>query len=101
MRRGWRAEPDDLIVSGTVPTQGRFYDRFQHIVLLSAPLDMPLRRVTQRTNNPYGRSAADRAQIARYVQTVEPLLRRAAALELDGRRPVAELADAIERLARS
>ncbi len=31
-------------------------------------------------------------------ETVEPLLRRGASLELDGRLPVAELADAVERL---
>ena len=30
----------DVIVSGTVENQGRFHDRFDHIVLLSAPLDV-------------------------------------------------------------
>jgi hypothetical protein len=57
--------------------------------------------VTYRDGNPYGRSAADREEIAFYVQTVEPLLRRGATVELDGRRPVIELADAIERLVRT
>jgi shikimate kinase len=88
----------DVIVSGTVENQVRFYDRFEHIVLLSAPLDVLTQRVTDRTNNPYGKSSAEREEIARYVQTVEPLLRRGATVELDGRRPVTELADAIERL---
>jgi hypothetical protein len=32
------------------------------------------------------------------VETVEPLLRRGATLELDGQRPASELADAIEQL---
>ncbi|WP_433789030.1 AAA family ATPase [Actinoplanes sp. CA-252034] len=88
---------DDLIVSGTVDNQGRFYDRFHHVVLLSAPLPVLLRRVTDRAN-PYGRTPGQRAEIAEYVRTVEPLLRRGATVELDGRRPVADLADAIERL---
>jgi shikimate kinase len=88
----------DVIVSGTVENQVRFYDRFEHIVLLSAPLDVLMQRVTDRTNNPYGKSSAEREEIARYVQTVEPLLRRGATVELDGRRSVTELADAIERL---
>jgi shikimate kinase len=66
----------DVIVSGTVENQVRFYDRFEHIVLLSAPLDVLMQRVTDRTNNPYGKSSAEREEIARYVQTVEPLLRR-------------------------
>jgi shikimate kinase len=87
-----------VIVSGTVDNQGRFYDRFEHVVLLSAPLAVLLARVTARTNNPYGRTAGQRAEIARYVAEIEPLLRRGATAELDGRRPVAELADAIEHL---
>ena len=88
----------DLVVSGTVDNQGRFYDRFAHVVLLSAPLDVLLERVSRRTTNPYGASAAERAEIAHYVATVEPLLRAGASVELDGRLPVDELADALERL---
>jgi hypothetical protein len=68
------------------------------VVLLSAPLDVLLARVTSRTTNPYGRTAAQRAEIAHYLATVEPLLRRGATLELDGRRPTADLADEIEAL---
>ena len=89
----------DVVVSGTVQNQVRFYDRFEHIVLLSAPLQVLQQRVLGRTNNPYGRSAAEQEQIADYVRTVEPLLRRGATVELDGRREVAELADVIEGLA--
>jgi len=55
-------------------------------------------RVSRRTNNPYGRTPEQRAEIARYVDTVEPLLRRGANLELHGRRPASELADVIEDL---
>jgi shikimate kinase len=89
----------DLIVCGTVANQGRFYDRFQHVVLLSAPVAVLLRRVARRTN-PYGRTPEQRAEIAEYARTVEPLLRRGATTELDGRRPVAELADIVEKLVR-
>jgi shikimate kinase len=91
-------ETGDLVVSGTVDNQGAFYDRFDHVVLLSAPLAVLLERVRTRTTNPYGRSAQEQAEIAAYVESVEPLLRRGASLELDGRRPVAELADAVEAL---
>ncbi|MET8149224.1 hypothetical protein ACIBSW_10170 [Actinoplanes sp. NPDC049668] len=48
--------------------------------------------------NPYGKTAGQRAEIERHLAEVEPLLRRGATLELDGRRPVAELADAVEKL---
>jgi dephospho-CoA kinase len=92
------ARHSDVFVSGTVENQGRFYDRFEHVVLLSAPVEVLLERVRTRANNPYGRSSEQREEIAHYVRTVEPLLRRGATLELDGRRPVAELTETIEQL---
>ena len=87
-----------VVVSGTVQNQGGLYDRFDHVVLLSAPVDVLLARVERRTDNPYGKSAVQRAEIEEYVRTVEPLLRAGATLELDARRPVRDLADAVEEL---
>ena len=92
------ARHHDVVVSGTVENQVHFYDRFEHVVLLSAPVEVLLQRLADRTNNPYGKTTAQRAEVEQYVATVEPLLRRGATLELDGQRPVAELADAVERL---
>jgi shikimate kinase len=92
------ADHRDIVVAGTVSNQGRFYDRFAHVVLLSAPVEVLLDRVGTRTNNPYGREPGQRAEIVGYVATVEPMLRRGATLELDGRRQPAELADIIESL---
>lgn len=88
----------DIVVSGTVENQVLFYPRFDHVVLISAPLEVLLLRLRSRRNNPYGKSAEDAAEVARYVETVEPLLRRGATVELDGQRPLVELADAVERL---
>ena len=87
-----------VVVSGTVENQGSFYDRFEHVVLLTAPLHVLIDRVSRRTNNPYCTTAEQRAEIADYVESVEPLLRQGATLELDGRRPITELADVIEEL---
>lgn len=95
------ASNPSLVVSGTVENQGRFYDRFAAVVLLSAPVDVLLERVSVRTNNPYGNAAAERSVIRRHVIDVEPLLRDGATLELDGRRPVSELADEVEPLVAS
>ncbi|WP_265521600.1 AAA family ATPase [Oerskovia flava] len=94
------AEHPDVVVSGTVENQGAFYDRFEHVVLLSAPVEVLIERVTTRTTNPYGRSPEDQAEIRRYVVEVEPLLRAGADVELDGRRPVSELTAEIEHLLR-
>ena len=88
----------DVVVSGTVENQVRFYDRFEHVVLLRAPLEVLLDRVAHRVNNVYGKSVAEQEEIAGYLATVEPLLRRGATMELDARQPVTDLADAIERL---
>lgn len=87
-------EQEPVCVSGTVENQGDF--AFDHVVLLSAPLEVLLARLRARTNSPYGKSAADQAEVRRYVAEVEPLLRRAADVELDGRAPIAELADIVE-----
>ena len=92
------AEHADVVVSGTVENQGRFYDRFEHVVLLSAPVDVLIQRIATRASNPYGRTGEQQADVRRYVNEVEPLLRRGATVELDGRRPVANLADAVEAL---
>ncbi len=93
------AAHDTVVVSGTVHNQGDF--AFDQVVLLSAPLEVLLARVAIRTNNPYGKTDAQRAEIAEYVETVEPLLRNGATLELDGQRAVSDLADEVERLLHS
>jgi shikimate kinase len=89
---------DPIAVSGTADNQGEFYDRFDQVVLLSAPLDVILARVAARATNPYGRTPAERDEIAHSLRTVEPLLRRGATVELDGRRPTGELADVVADL---
>jgi broad-specificity NMP kinase len=45
-----------LFVQGTTRNQVRFYPRFDHIVLLSAPADVLVERLTTRTTNPYGKN---------------------------------------------
>lgn len=91
-------ENENIIVDGTVENQGKFYDRFDHIILLSAPVDVLIDRLKTRTNNSYGKTAVEQADVRRFVIEVEPLLRRGATLELDGRRSITELADLVESL---
>jgi shikimate kinase len=92
------AGSQSLVVSGTVENQRHFYDRFAAVVLLSAPVDVLIARVGTRTNNPYGNAETEQSLIRQHVLDIEPLIRRSASLELDGRRPVSELADEVERL---
>src|SRR5436305_3629534 len=92
-----------LFVSGCMSNQGKFYDRFDAIVLLSAPAEVTLERVDRRTTNDYGKTARERDLILTHLETVEPLLRAGATHEVDASRPVAEIVDALiaiaERLA--
>jgi len=95
------AEHDHIAVSGTVENQVRFYRHFDQVVLLSAPVEILIARVLSRTTNPYGRTPAQQDEIKRYVVEVEPLLRKGADVELDGRVPIRDLGDIVDRLLRA
>ena len=86
---GEREKP--LYVSGTVSNQGRFYSEFDAVVLLSAPAEVLLARIDERTTNHYGKSPADRKLILEHLAEVEPLLRATSTHELDASRPLAEI----------
>jgi hypothetical protein len=91
-------EPDGdrtLYVSGCMSNQGTFYDRFDAVVLLSAPVEVILERVEGRTTNDYGKVPAEREWILGDLATVEPLLRATCTHELDGSRPLDEVVDAL------
>jgi shikimate kinase len=82
-----------LYVAGCKSNQGRFYDRFDAVVLLSAPPETMMERIRTRDTNPYGKSARERRQILDDLETVEPLLRTTSTVELDTCRPLSEVAD--------
>ena len=84
-----------LFVQGTTRNQVVFYPVFDHIVLLSAPADVLVERLTTRTTNPYGKDPADVAETLDYLATVEPLLREAATLEIVTTVPVRRVADIV------
>ena len=88
-------EGPTLYVSGTVSNQGRFYEGFDAVVLLSAPADVLLDRISARTTNDYGKSREERELILTHLREVEPLLRRSCTHEIDATQP---LADVVERL---
>jgi len=84
-----------LFIAGTVANQGRFYARFDAVVLLSAPLEVLLQRIASRSNNDFGKSSRERDRIIRDVTSVEPLLRKQATLEVDTRRPLDEVVEVV------
>jgi dephospho-CoA kinase len=80
-----------LFVSGCVANQGRFYSRFDAVVLLSAPADVILERITSRTTNGYGKTAREREAVLRDLDQVEPRLRATSSHEVDATRPRDEI----------
>jgi shikimate kinase len=94
-------DADVLFVSGCSPNQGKFYPQFDHIVLLTAPAAVIVERLANRTTNPYGKHPDEVARILYLQQTVEPLLRRGAGLEVDTTAPLDQVVATVLRLVQS
>ena len=88
-----------LFISGCVSNQGKFYPRFDAVVLLSAPANVILERVAGRESNAFGKRDSERDRILDDLAKVEPLLRARATAEIDTRAPLDEVVDALESLA--
>jgi dephospho-CoA kinase len=91
-------DADVLFVAGCEENQGTFHPQFDHIVLLSAPLETMVERLETRTNNPYGKSPIEFDRFLEDVETVEPLLRRAADHEVRTDAPLDDVVATILRL---
>ena len=104
----WRAEriqellsaedADVLFVSGCAPNMVPFLPRFDHVVLLSAPAAVIAERLRTRTGNPYGKRPDEVARVLGLIETVEPLLRRAAGHEIDTSGRLDDVVAAVLRL---
>jgi hypothetical protein len=95
--------PDEgatLYVSGCVSNQGKFYDRFDAIVLLSAPAGVILERVERRTTNDYGKGPGERELILSHLDWVEPLLRATCTHELHTTRSLDDVVEALIAIGR-
>ena len=87
-----------LFVAGCKSNQGEFYPLFDHVVLLSAPAEVLLARIAARTDNPYGKSPAERAAVLDHLAHVEPLLRATATAEIDAAAPIDDVVKQLEGL---
>ena len=87
-----------LFIAGCVANQAVLYDRFDAVVLLSAPGEVLLSRVTSRAN-PFGSTSSDRSKITEDQAVFEPSLRAGASHELVTTTPVVDVVLALERIA--
>lgn len=107
-RQRWRADAirellatedaDVLFVAGCEENQAQFHGQFDHIVLLSAPLETLTERLATRTTNSYGRSAEEFGRFLEDVEHVEPLLRRVADHEIQTTMPLHEVVTTLLRV---
>ena len=72
-----------LFLSGCAENMPKFLPQFDHIVLLSAPVDVIVERLRTRTTNPYGKHPDEITRVLGLIERIEPLLRRAAGHEID------------------
>src|SRR5690606_11561498 len=84
-----------LFISGTSPNQGAFYAQFDHVILLSAPTELILRRLATRTNNAFGKSPDEVERVLALIKEIEPLLRRSADHEIDTSAPLDQVVSQI------
>ncbi|MFN8441934.1 MAG: AAA family ATPase [Caldilineaceae bacterium] len=84
-------DADVLFVSGCAPNMGQFLPQFDHVILLSAPADLVVERLASRTNNAYGKDPDQVARVLSLIESVEPLLRRVADMEIDTSLPLDEV----------
>jgi hypothetical protein len=89
-----------LYVSGCVSNQGRFSDRFDAVVLLSAPAEVILDRIGKRTAKRYGKAPGERELILSHLASVEPRLRATCTHELDATRPLLEIVESLIAIGR-
>jgi dephospho-CoA kinase len=91
-------DADVLFVAGCEENQARFRPLFDVVILLSAPAEILARRLASRTRNPYGKTPAELRRVFGDLQTVEPLLRKAADYEIRTTMPVGDVVTAVLRL---
>lgn len=89
---------DPLFVAGCKSNQGDFYPWFEHVVLLSAPVEVLLERIATRTTNPFGKSEEERAKVLADLAEFEPVLRASATAEIDTSMPLDGVVRQLEKL---
>ncbi|OHV77151.1 AAA family ATPase [Rhizobium sp. LCM 4573] len=88
-----------LFISGCAENMEGVYPLLDTVILLSAPVETIMERISGRSADGYGSTAEERRKVAELISTIEPLLREAAHHEIDTRGPVSATVDEILRVA--
>lgn len=76
-------DADVLFVSGCARNQGKFYSRFDRVILLTASEAVTRSRLAARTNNDFGRTVDEVSKILSDKETFEERLRTGADVVID------------------
>ena len=91
-------DADVLFLAGCEENQVKFHPRFDHIVLLTAPLPTLTERLAGRTNNSYGKAPEELHRFLGDVEVTEPLLRKVADHEVLTTAPLTDVVTEILRV---
>ena len=80
-----------LFIAGCAENQRKFYDRFDKIILLSAPNEILHQRLQTRINNPFGKHPEEVNKILDDLKKIEPMLRKRATFEIQTTIPINEI----------
>lgn len=72
-----------LVISGCCSNQGKFYKKFEHVVLLKSDLPVMLDRIDKRTSHSYGKNPQERAEVIDSYENVLPLLEKRSDIIID------------------
>ena len=88
-------DADVLFVAGCEENQVRFHPQFDYIILLSAPTQIMMQRLVDRTGNSFGKTHGDLGRVLSDTENIEPLLRRAADREIITTVPLEDVVRAV------
>jgi dephospho-CoA kinase len=84
-----------FFLAGCEENMVAFLSEFDHVVLLSAPVETVRDRLRTRTNNPYGKSPDELARVLADLRDVEPRLRTIATAEVVTTAPLDAVVDQV------
>ena len=91
-------DADILFVAGCEENQIRFHPQFDHIILLSAPVEILRERLAARTSNSFGKAPEELRRVLDDVTAIEPRLRQIADHEVVTTAPLHDVVTAILRV---
>ncbi len=84
-----------MFVGGCAENMQRLFPLIDTVILLSAPVETIMERLSARSPGSYGNTAEDRQKVSELISTIEPLLRGSAHHEIDTRGLVTDKVDEI------